>query len=147
MLDSILKILQREDQLQQTVCVQLKRRRIVSAFGHVVRLVEDNYRIFVVQRVVWPHGLVEHIVVGHQNKVGGGCSLLVHVEWADFVLYRDSVKVFDVVGLGRDTGRSLRILVEEFALARLYRPIATILQVVSLNAKLAFFTKELTLNS
>ena len=47
-LDSILQIFQSKDQLQQTVRVQLERRRIVGALGHVVRLVEDNYRIFVV---------------------------------------------------------------------------------------------------
>lgn len=54
-LDRVLQVLQREDQLQQRVGVELEAGGVLGALWHIVRFVEDDDRIFVVQGVIWPH--------------------------------------------------------------------------------------------
>ena len=83
MLDGVLQILQGEDELQQGVRVQLEAGGVLCTLGHVVSLIEHDYTVLVVEGVIGAHGLVEHVVVGHQDEVSLAGSLLVHVERAD----------------------------------------------------------------
>jgi len=55
MLYCILQIFQGENQLKQTVCVELERSSIIGTLWHVMCLIKNDYGIIVVDSVVWPH--------------------------------------------------------------------------------------------
>lgn len=99
MLDGILKVLEGKDQLEESVSVELETSGVLGTLRHVVGLVEHYDAVLVVEGVVWPHRLIQHVVVGHENKVGGASPFLVHVERANLQFSRNLVQVFDIVRL------------------------------------------------
>lgn len=135
-LNSILKILQRKNQLEKRFRVKHEAGSIVSALGYIVRLVENDDGIVVTESVIGPHRLVQHVVVAHKDQISFCRSLFVHVERAYFVIYANFVQIFDIIRLLFHQVCSLGIFIEKFTLPLPYRTIAPILQVVALNVGL-----------
>jgi hypothetical protein len=65
MFNRVLKIFKGEDQLQQTVGVQLKRGCVVSTLWHVMSFVKYYDGVFVIERIIRSHRFIKHVVVGH----------------------------------------------------------------------------------
>lgn len=133
MLYGILEVFECKDELEQRIRVQLERGSILGTLRHIVRLVKYYNAVGVVQSVVRPHGLVEHVVVRHQDEVSLSCSLLVHVKWTDRMLSGDLVEILNIVWLIGDGRGTLGVFGKKLAFAALNGPVAPVLQIVSLS--------------
>ena len=67
MLYRVLKVFESENQLQKSVGFKLETCSILRTFWDIMGLIKNDDAILVVQGVVGPHWLIEHVVVGHQN--------------------------------------------------------------------------------
>lgn len=69
MLYGILQIFKSKNKLKESVSVKLETCRIFSAFWNIMGLIKNYNAVLIIERVVWSHRLIQHVVVGHQYQV------------------------------------------------------------------------------